>query len=266
MTDHVSEFEAALRAEEAARWATPEPTPETPAEAVPEPSAADNALAADEPAETPSEAPQEAEEDDAETQMAERIKRSHIEAREAKKRAKLLEQELEVLRGTRTETRDETVSREAQQYAQQIAQQESFNRQCNEVAQVGKKEFKDFNESIDALWEATGGTHVGLIEAAIEAGDAHRTLRWLGKNPDEAERIANLPPTRQAVAIAKIAAQVAAKPKTISKAPAPIRPVQGSAVSADDMAQEKDADPSKMTMGDYAKWADRRAHERRGRR
>jgi hypothetical protein len=266
-------FDAALAAEEAARWAEPAAATqtETPTEPVEKPVQADppdkaTDLTAEpvEPAVEPS-----AEElaaiaaEEEESSVATRIKKAHIEAREAKKRAKLLEQELEVLRGTRTETRDETVRREAEQLATQMASSKAFNDDCAKVAEQGKKEFKDFPDVINSLWETLGGFNQPLVEAALEAGEAHKTLIFLGNNPDEAERIAALPPARQGAAIARIATQLAApKIKKVSNAPAPIAPVSGGATGGE--TQEPDLD--KMSMAQAAKYWDKKDRERRAAR
>jgi len=262
-------FEAAIAAEDAARFTPPAPEPPTPPQSPeppepPEPPAPEakppQSSEPPEPGEPGEPAP---EDDDEEASVAHRIKRAHIEAREAKRRAKLLEQELAVLRGQRTETRDETVTREAQQLAEQIAAQTRFIKDCDVVAAAGRKTYPDFDSSMAALWEATGGINVNLIEAAIEAGDAHKTLRYLGRNPDEAERIGALPLARQGAALAKLATTLAtAKPKPVSKAPPPITPPSGGATSAD----VAPVDPEKMSMAQFAKWSDAEDRKRRAAR
>ena len=99
MSDAITEFNERLAAEEAARWA---PQPEAPAEAPPE--APPEALAAtpsDPPSDPPADATDAPEAPEATTvpaprsdedEMGERIKRAHIESREAKRRARQLEE------------------------------------------------------------------------------------------------------------------------------------------------------------------------------
>ncbi len=272
-------FEAALVAEEAARWTTdpapepkaepkaetkPESKPEPKAEpATPEPSEAAPApsgLEAAPSAEPEPEAVPGPTEDD---EIAERIKRGHIEAREAKRHAKLLEQELAVLRGQRTESRDETIQREAEQLAQRIASGKQFNDECNRIAEAGRKQYADFDASIAALWEPLGGTNIGLLEAAVEAGSAHLTLRYLGKNPDEAERIANLSPARQGAALATLATKLATpKPKPVSKAPPPIQAISGGTTGGETV----EIDLDKMSMAQLDKHWTQQERKRRAAR
>lgn len=180
----------------------------------------------------------------------ERIKRAHIEAREAKRRAKLLEQELAVLRGTQTETRDESITREAHQMAQQIAVQNDFLKETQRIASQIEKNFGSVQSVINAFatsFPEVGGIPTPLIEAAIEAGEGqeHKILHWLSNNLDEAERIAGLPPARQGAAVAKIAQKLNA-PKPVTKMTTPIKPVSGQAKAVATPAK----DVSKMSSAE----------------
>lgn len=82
-------------------------------------------------------------------------------------------------------------------------------------------------------------------EAIVESEIGPKILYHLGKNPDEAARIAKLSPVAQVREIGKLEAKLEAaaappansatsqpKTQTVSKAPAPHKPVGGSAVSA----------------------------------
>jgi hypothetical protein len=113
---------------------------------------------------------------------------------------------------------------------QQIRQEQAvaeFNRTCNDIYDVGTKEFSDFGKAIDNF-RMLGGLPPALIEAAVEAGDPHKVLYQLGNNPDEAARVLALPPARMGAALAKIVAKAPAPtPKAVSAAPAPIKPVAG---------------------------------------
>ena len=91
------------------------------------------------------------------------------------------------------------------------------------------KEFPDFDEKMAALWPAIGGFNAALIEAAQEAGDAHQLLYKLAMDPDAADRIAGLSPSRQGAALAKMAREAPAAvvaPRAQSQAPAPITPIR----------------------------------------
>jgi hypothetical protein len=266
-------FEASIAAEEAARFQPAEP-PQTALKEPPEPVKPDPEPTTPKTPPTPAEASPEpeleeieakalADAEDEEASVAERIKRSHIEAREAKKRAKLLEQELEVLRGSRTESRDETVQREAQQLAQRLSSEKLFNDECARIAATGQKEYRDFDATLGQLWEAVGGFNAQLVEAAIEAGSPEKVLHWLGRNPDEAERVAQLSPARQGAAIARIAAKVnAPKIRPVSNAPPPIAPVSGGSTGGESAPVDLD----KMSMADAAKYWDAEDRKKRAAR
>ena len=90
-----------------------------------------------------------------------------------------------------------------------------------------------------------GGLQPAVVEAAMETGEAAKVLYELGKNPDEAARIMALPPTKMAVAVAKIAVKPSSAP-AVSKAPPPIKSLNGS-------GGKVETDPSKMTMDEWEK-------------
>lgn len=168
--------------------------------------------------------------DDDEGSTDKRLARAFHKARQKEQEADKLRQELARLRGERgPETPDAQVERLANERAEQIATQKQFNAQCTEVANAGNKAYPDFRAKMQAMWDGINGGYVAvpLVEAALEAGNAHAVLHWLGSNLDEAERIAALPPSRQGAAVAKIAAKIAAPKVTASKAPPPIKPIVG---------------------------------------
>lgn len=124
---------------------------------------------------------------------------------------------------------DEDIERMVQERATAIAQANSFNEACNKVAATGKKEFTDWQQSLDnlnlvgALGKDVPAT---FLETAVELKDPHKILHHLGKNMDEAARIAKLPPQKMAVEMARIEATLQA-PAPVSAAPAPVIPVAG---------------------------------------
>jgi hypothetical protein len=72
---------------------------------------------------------------------------------------------------------------------------------------------------------------VSFLQEVMETDSPAKLLHHLGQNPEEAERLSGLSATRRAVALDRLAAQLAAekpKPKPISKAPEPIKPVNTS--------------------------------------
>lgn len=101
----------------------------------------------------------------------------------------------------------------------------TFAMSCNAIYLEGKKEFNDFEESVQTF-KALGGLPRSIVEASMEIGGAHKILYNLSRNPEEAYRIINLPIARQAAALAKLASGPA--PKTVSTAPAPVGSKVGS--------------------------------------
>ena len=112
--------------------------------------------------------------------------------------------------------------------ADQLAADRLFREDCNKVFEDGAAKFKDdFQGAVDTL-NASGIMSRGLIEAALETGAAPEVIHFLGQDLEEAERIAQLSPAKQGVALAKIALKLTTKVKT-SNAPAPIKPLGGGA-------------------------------------
>jgi hypothetical protein len=135
-----------------------------------------------------------------------------------------------------------------------IAAQREFDRNCNDIYAKGKEAYPDFDDSLKS-YANLGGLTPQFIEATMEAGDAHVILQELSKDMDEASRIMSLTPTRQAVALAKVAAKLQAVPKT-SSAPPPIRPLAGGGTSVE-------KDPEKMPMKDWIVWREKKLKEKR---
>ncbi len=113
-------------------------------------------------------------------------------------------------------------------------------------------DLEDFDEVVSGI-KATDPV-ANVAAAAIEAADKPgRVLYHLANNPDEAERIASLSVGKQARAIVELEAKLAKPAVKPSKAPDPIKPVNGGKVaSADD-----EPDPNKNGGADWMKWRQR---------
>jgi hypothetical protein len=138
--------------------------------------------------------------------------------------------------------------------AAQIAAQREFDRSCNEIYSKGKEAYADFDDSLKSFANL-GGLTPQFIEATMEAGDAHVLLQTLAQDMDEASRIMALSPTRQAVALAKVATKLQAAPKT-SSAPPPIRSIGSGGTSVE-------KDPEKMPMKEWLAWREKGLKEKR---
>jgi hypothetical protein len=121
--------------------------------------------------------------------------------------------------------------------AQKVAARDAFNRDCNAIFEDGsKKHGEAFKEAVANL-NALGFMDPGLVQAAMATGAAADVINALGEDVDEAQRIAALPPVQKGVELAKLAAKIsapAAGPQ-ISRMPAPITPVGGTAQASNDV-------------------------------
>jgi len=115
------------------------------------------------------------------------------------------------------------VQLEIHRQAQELAKQQQWKDTTDKIWNEGLSKYGDWAPQLNNMAQILGGIPTTLTEAAIESGNPHEVLYHLARNPDEAARIALLPPTRQAVAIAKVAQNLNA-PKRVSAAPPPITP------------------------------------------
>ncbi len=117
------------------------------------------------------------------------------------------------------------------------AEQEKTNQQWSKRIDSARDEIDDFDE-ICSESEATVTPH--MSSAIMESDRGPHIAYYLAKNPEEAERIAKLSPSKQMAAIVNLEEKVAKPVKTPSKAPEPIKPVGKSASSDNDLPSEKD--------------------------
>ena len=143
------------------------------------------------------------------------------------------------------------VDRIATERAREIAAEQQFAKECNDAYQNGKKDYPDFDDSLRTL--GVVGMDRESIEDILATGEGHRVIYDLGKNPEEAARILRLPPRQRIVALARFASKPS-EPKPISRAPSPVRPVNGSA--------KIETDPEKMSMEEWMKWDAERTAQR----
>lgn len=134
----------------------------------------------------------------------------------------------------------EEIRREESGLAAQRMMEAQFTETCNKIAAAGKSDYTDFDVSIKAL-QGVEGLTPEMIIAANETDNPQAVIYVLGKDLDEAMRIKNLPPLKQAVAIAKIAEAAVKTPRSrrVSGAPEPITPISGSAKGDVDLEDDK---------------------------
>lgn len=145
--------------------------------------------------------------------------------------------------------------------AEEKARMMEFTKDCNKIYENGTKSFDDFGKSIEAFNQLGGlNTPQGanLVAASMETDEPHKVLYALSKDLDEASRLMSLPPIRQAAALIKFANNLATKPSK-SKAPAPIKPLNGNADSTRNMEDDS------MDMAEWIATRERQLAERRKR-
>jgi hypothetical protein len=220
-TPSIQDLEAQLKADEAARE-----TPET--EVVQE---------------VDEEEPEVVKNDEIE-EYEKRIARLGFREREATRNALRLEEENARLRGAAPANKDEDMEQAIERRAIELSARQRYNDKANAIAAKGIDEFPDFHDKLAAFREV-GGISPSFVEAADEAGDAHKIIHYLGRNLDEADRIMKLSPASMGAALAKLSSKLtqAPLPKKQSNAPAPIKPINGKA-----KAEQSDED---MPIADY---------------
>lgn len=137
--------------------------------------------------------------------------------------------------------------------ATELAQQQQMAERGQSVSKVGAEAYPDFMSAVTTL-DALGisGEQVNSL---LGMDDAHKVIYALGKNPEEAERILALPPLQQGRELERMASKaVQPAPRAVSKAPAPITPVDGSTTV--------EKDPSKMSMDEWTKWREKNTKTR----
>jgi hypothetical protein len=121
-------------------------------------------------------------------------------------------------------------------------------------AERGADKYDDWQDKVGELKPTAP-----FVAALMEADNAEDIAHYLGSNPKEAHRIASLSPMSQVREIGKLEAKLLStpeKPKTPSKAPAPITPLTGTATIATDQPSDTD---------DYATWFKKRNKQAHGR-
>src|SRR3990167_5232736 len=195
-----------------------------------------------------------------------RLDRAYKRAAEQQARADFLEKELAKHRQSAPPADAEAPKlenfKDIEEYATARAKHESEKavkaHQAQQQSESHKREQTRLTEAWETKTERAGAKYedfdevVGDIKptspwamAIMEAENGEDIAHHLGTNLKEANRIAALPPLSQIREIGRLEAKLAAeppKPKTPSKAPAPITPVSGAAAVLSDTPSEQDSD------------------------
>lgn len=143
-------------------------------------------------------------------------------------------------------------SRKKDTEARSRSEDESRVKEWNAKLDKARDEIEDFDE---VCAESEAVVTPAMSTAILESDKGAQIAYFLAKNPDEAERISKLSPSKQAAAIVSLEEKVAKPAKQPSKAPEPINPV-GTKV-------EVEKDPSKMSDAEFNAWRRRQIAQRR---
>lgn len=131
-----------------------------------------------------------------------------------------------------------------EKYAERAREQRVAREWTDKVEKV-RAVAPDFDEAFSNVAEITFAQSTLDAVAGHEKGAEIAYL--LGKDPVKAYQIASLPPMQQLMAIGEIAAKSSlTKPKTVTSAPPPVKPIQGGSSATPDI--------SKMSTAEYIKY------------
>jgi len=177
-----------------------------------------------------------------------RIDQLTREKHEERRRREALEAQIAKPAETSTDTplTQEQIEARAGEIAQARLKQTKFDEACNTAYTKGKTEFQDFDETL-RTFGMLGGLTPEFLEVATDLPDGHKVLYALGKNPDEASRVMSLPPLKMAAELARMADKLGKPaPTSVSGAPAPITPVDGTT--------RVEKDPERMSTDEWMRW------------
>jgi hypothetical protein len=199
----------------------PETPPETPAEAEPAPAQAKQAES-EKPKRTP--------------WYQTRIDEITKARREAERKVTELEAKLgaanpeKPAEGQPTQVSEDVIL----QRAEQIVAQREFKAKAEHMMDAGNKEFgpSEFNDRCNVVASLGAGDRADFMEIVTDPDiipDGHKLIGALADDPEEAQRIFKLPATKMAAALVQFQSKIKPAEKPISQAPAPIKPIGGSA-------------------------------------
>jgi hypothetical protein len=147
--------------------------------------------------------------------------------------------------------------REAQQRAHQASQAQEFEQILNARVAEGQQKFPDYAEVVgNPQLPRLGSVNPAVFATIVGHEQMPEITYFLGKNPAEAHRIANLPPARAILEIGALAAKLARNPPRSSNAPPPPAQVSGGSATVQ-------KDPSKMTYDEFVAYRRKQIAARR---
>lgn len=150
--------------------------------------------------------------------------------------------------------REAQAGKEKQQQAQQGSEKIAKAWTERETAfQVATKDYETVVQPFadDELQTLAPQARMAIVES--EMGPA--LLYHLAKNPEEAERIAELPPLRQVAELGKLEAKVSMPAKKTTSAPAPASTTSGGRTATKDLEKMNQTEYEAHRKGQGARWA-----------
>lgn len=125
-----------------------------------------------------------------------------------------------------------------EQRAQSLLAQKDMERRTRSFLEAGNKEFgaDTFQEKcneVAALGAGDSREFMALITDPDAVKDGPKVIAALADHPEEAQRIIAMDPLKMGAALARFEASIKAPEKQISNAPAPIKPVGGTAKASE---------------------------------
>jgi len=227
---------------------------------------------------TEQETPEEEQQPRKKSRVSDRIQKLNAQKKEALLRAERAEQQLKQFQEISSSNKKEydeydeydpqsiarRAAKEAALEAAELTQQQSVT-----IAKQDAENFKqqEQNAKVQAFYEAEAEfsakvpdynetvSQVGFLaendavaQMILDSEKSAEVTYYLGKNPNEALAVAQMPPLEAARFIGRVEAKITPPtPKTTTAAPKPVPKISGKSGS-----QSKD--PSKMSMKEYEKW------------
>ena len=142
----------------------------------------------------------------------------------------------------------EATERQTRQQQEQAKLHDGYAKQTEQA----RTAYDDFD---DVVQDPDLPISQAMAEAIMRSGNGADVAYYLGKNPDQAARLASLDPFSAAVEIGRIAATVVRpQPRKASSAPPPIQPV-GTRASGT-------KDPDKMSTEEWMAWRNEQVRKR----
>lgn len=171
-------------------------------------------------------------------------------------RAEQLEAELQKLRGQSEPTPQQELDVDAR--AEQIAEAKLFAKTAERIVEGGKKSNPDFIEKLKDLASEVGefvqpnGLPSKFMKAVLDVSEKPtELLYYLGKNPDIAGELSDLPVTKLAARLDRIERSLAEPQPKQSSAPKPLEPVKPRAKTSD--LPSDDDSPDEWMKKEYAR-------------